>query len=273
MPKRSDKIFMEEFPNIFYLTKTLETREKNEEMRGEDSSKTGSSGFTGTESYEEAIKLLYDGAQEIAEKIRAKTTDVDLSEYLPRRQIETGVVGYVPHVPNAILGLPNSMIKSNNEPMKNKALMITTSICGNCNIEASDMEKAGVAILGVVNALELSGHRVKLRTSFFDAGGDNGYYTMATVNVKDYSEHLDLRKLAFPVAHPSMFRRIGFKWLETVPNLPKGSGFSFGYGHHVSREIMIGEGMLEENEVYLDYDTIKRYHFDVKEIIKHEFKK
>lgn len=273
MPKRSDKLFMEEFPNIFYLTKTLETREKNEEMRGEDSSRTGSSGFTGTESYEEAIKLLYDGAQEIAEKIRAKSTDVDLSEYLPRRQIETGVVGYVPHVPNAILGLPNSMIKSNNEPMKNKALMITTSICGNCNIEASDMEKAGIAILGVVNALELSGHRVKLRTSFFDAGGDNGYYTMATVNVKDYSEHLDLRKLAFPVAHPSMFRRIGFKWLETVPNLPKGSGFSFGYGHHVRRETMISEGMLEENEVYLDYDTIKEYHFDVKEIIEHEFKK
>jgi len=267
-----DNNITENFDNIFKLVKILEGRSNNSEMSREHSSESGSEDFTGTSSFSEALSILYNGSEEIMRKIVAQQANVDFSEFVPRGKIETGVVGYVPHVPNAILGLPNSMIKRDVVPMKNKAIMITTSICGNCNIEASDMERAGVCILNVVNALELSGHRVKLRTSFFDAqsSGEN-YRTMATVDIKDYSEHLDLRKLSFPIAHPSMFRRIGFKWLETCPDIPDHSGFCSGYGHHCSREVMKSHGMIGENEVYLDYDTIKNNSFDFKRILENEF--
>lgn len=269
---RKDKNIIEEFPSIYHLMNCLNDRKNNEEMANEHSSESGTKSFTGTDSLEEAIDLLYNGAEDIAKRISIATANVDFSQYLPKRQILTGPVGYIPHVPNAILGLPNSMIYNNATPMKNKALMITTSICGNCGIEASDMEKAGICILSVVKALELSGHRIKLRTSFFDAKSGQ-YYTMATINVKDYSEHLDLKKLSFPMAHPSMFRRIGFKWLETSPDIPKGSGFNCGYGHHASVSELKSAGILEENEVYLDYDTIRDCNFNPKTVIERVFKK
>ena len=267
-----DNIIKEEFPNISYLIKTLETRENNEEMRHERSSRSGSYDFTRTSSYEEAVKKLYDGDKEIADRIEKKITTLDLSDYMPRRRVQTGPVGYVPHVPNAILGLPNSMIKMESEAMKNKSIMITTSVCNNSSTSAGDLEKCGVALLGVINALELSGHRVKVRVSFFDCeNAYNNKYTMATVVVKDYGEQLDLRKLSFPVAHPSMFRRIGFKWLETVPGLERGSGFSSGYGHHCSVYTYRNAGLLEKNEIYIDYDTIYENNFDVARILENEF--
>ena len=91
--------------------------------------------------------------------------------------------------------------------------------------------------------------------------------TFATVKVKDYREHMDLQKLCFPLAHPSMFRRFGFKWLETVPGLTE-VGWSFGYGRTVKNYKKFKKHFMKENEFLIDLNLTKKYNYNPEKIIE-----
>jgi hypothetical protein len=54
--------------------------------------------------------------------------------------------------------------------------------------------------------------------------------------VKNATEKLNLSKLAFPLVHPSMLRRLYLRWLEVFPGVPK--SFVGGYGHPMSIDEM-----------------------------------
>lgn len=56
--------------------------------------------------------------------------------------------------------------------------------------------------------------------------------TCMVVQIKHSSEKLNIAKLAFPLANPSMLRRFNFRWMEQIPNL--NSGFS-GYGYSITK--------------------------------------
>jgi hypothetical protein len=65
------------------------------------------------------------------------------------------------------------------------------------------------------------GYRVRLDVAIFMSNGDCSNFNKGIFGgfvAKDYKQPLDLLKLSFPVTHPSMFRRIGFRFMETMPN-------------------------------------------------------
>lgn len=261
------KIIMEEFSSIKEMLETIFEREKNEVMMYYDSSTKNGKDFTGTKSMEEALELLTFGDKEKYELIiqNIRTSGITRTLMLPKRQIRTGVVGYAPNVPNAIMGLPNSMIYTDKPKMKSKVISLLYSVCENAMVLADELTKSGVAILNTINALELSGYRIELNILFF-----NGYgvkeKTRASVNLKKYNEHLDLLKLAFPFANPSMLRRFGFKWLETLPELTDTS-YQGGYGHNNE------EDLSDDKTVYLNYDMVRDEGYDAVRIIEKYFKK
>ena len=88
------------------------------------------------------------------------------------------------------------------------------------------------------------------------------------MDVKSYAEHLDLQKLTFPVAHPSMFRRFGFKWLETVPTLTE-SRFSMGYGRSVGcDDSSLMDAMKLNDETMIDIPMIRYANYDVDKLLE-----
>lgn len=154
--------------------------------------------FTGTNTWEEAVSLYQYGYTDILERIKSGIgANLQKTNPMTRRRVVTGVQGYAPHVPNAIMGLPNSMIHTESVMMKSKVVNIVYSSTENCGTEADEFIKSGIAVLSAVNALELSGYRVNLDISFYCAK-DGDEYAFGTVNVKDYREHLDIQKLCFP---------------------------------------------------------------------------
>ena len=46
--------------------------------------------------------------------------------------------------------------------------------------------------------------------------------------MKSANERLNISKLAFPLVHPSMFRRLYFRFIEVYPTIPR--SFTYGYG-------------------------------------------
>ncbi len=261
-------IVKEHFNSINEMLKIIEARSNNDVMSEKHSSETGDKSFTGTENYSEAKELFRNGYTEILPQIKAGVANnLKQSEIRERRRIQTGVIGYAPHVPNAILGLPNSMILTKSQPQKVKAVSIVVGITENCGTNAEEFIKSGIAALSVVNTLELRGYRVNLKVAFYCAS-EESERAFGTVTVKDYREHIDLQKLCFPLANPSMFRRFGFKWLETCKGL-KNEGWAFGYGRQISDLNFIKKNFLDENEHFINLDITRENDYEPDKIIKY----
>lgn len=267
------KINHERFDSIDTFMKVIENRPKNEIMRNANSSRGGSKSFTGTKNFEEALDLLKNGYEKSLEKIKsAVAKDLKISQSRPRRTPHNAVVGFVPNVPNYLLGIPEQMITIHQTPEKVKAISISYYIGNNCGTEASDLEDAGIKILNVINRLELSGVRVNLDVIAM-CSKSGSEWQIASVNVKDYKEQLDIKKLCFPLAHPSMFRRFGFAWLERSTDMK--ANFSYGYGHSAQKkEERQLESVFGENEFFITQDHVSKLSVDeLMELVNKKFKK
>ena len=260
-------IVKEHFTSIHQMLDVVNSRPNNSVMSSKDSSKHDGKDWYGTENWEEANELFKHGFTEILPEIKAGVAaGIKKTETVQKRRTSTGVVGYAAHVPNAIMGLPNSMIYTQATPQKIKAVSITYCITRNCGTNAQEFIDSGIAVLNVINRLELNGCRVNLKIMFYCAQ-DGSDYAFGTVDVKDFREHLDLQKLCFPVANPSMFRRFGFKWLETCKGL-KDSGWAWGYGRQLESDNSVLKSILNENEFYIDLPYTKQYDYDAEKIIE-----
>ena len=259
MPK---KVNFEKFDSIDNFMKIIESRPKNEVMKHKNSSRTGDKNFTGTNNYEEALDLLKNGYEKPLERIKGEIAkDLKISQSRPRRTPRNAVVGFVPNVPNYLLGIPEQMITINQTPQKVKAISIAYMIGNNCGTSAKALENAGITILNVINRLELSGIRVNLDIVMF-CSSEGNEWQIASVNAKSYREQLDIKKLCFPIAHPSMFRRFGFAWLERSTDMK--NDFSWGYGHSATEreEKEVSELICKENELFITQDHVSKMTVD-----------
>lgn len=260
------KIIKEHFDSIHQMLNVIESRKNNSVMSSKDSSQTGDKSFTMTSSYSEAKSLFENGYTDVLEKIKIGiAANLNKTQVENRRRVRTGVVGYAPHVPNAILGLPNSMILTDAQPQKVKTVSVVVGITENCGTAAEEFVQSGIAALSVVNTLELRGYRVALKVAFWCAEGGNER-AWGTITLKDYREHMDIQKLCFPLAHPSMFRRFGFKWLETCPEI-QDSDWAWGYGHHLNDSKFVQKNFLEDNEFFINLAVTKKCEYDPDKII------
>lgn len=267
------KINHERFESLDTFMKVIDSRPKNEKMKYANSSRDGSKSFTGTKNFEEALDLLKNGYEKPLEKIKSEVTrDLKISQSRARRTPRNAVVGFVPNVPNYLLGVPEQMITIHQTPQKVKAISISYYIGNNCGTDARELEDAGIKILNVINRLELSGVRVNLDIIAL-CTSTNGEWQIASVNVKDYKEQLDIKKLCFPIAHPSMFRRLGFAWLERSADMT--NDFSIGYGRSATKkdEEKLSE-MFGENEFFITQDHVSKLEVDeIIGLINKKFKK
>lgn len=263
------KLLHEKFDSISSMITALNSRPVNKVFEGKHLSSTkGSYDFTGTHSYEEACQLCLNGWDEKLNDIKAqftKATKSNSNGAIAKRRTYNHVVGYAPNVPNAILGLPKSMITTGQQAQKVKVARIIYSPTGLCDVTAYELTKSGIVVLNIVNQLELNGIRVNLIIEP-KASSCNNQDTSMMIEVKSYRDPLDLRKIAFPIAHPSIFRRLAFRWIETVPGLTD-YGYNEGYGHTISdkeyhRQDLINNGLMKDSDYYLSHYLIDSCHYD-----------
>ncbi len=273
---KGKELVIENFPSISKLLNTLDKREKNEVMSSCDSSHTNGKDFSLTSSYEEACSLLKYGYVDILEKIekeRKKTLKENSFLILPQQTPPTSMpIGYIPHVPNAIQNLPNSMINTIKTPKKAKSISIVYSFGESCREEADSFVTAGIALISAINLIERCGIRTKLSIGFFPSTS-NSQIVFPTLTIKNYEDNFNIKKICFPIAHPSMFRRIGFRYCETCPNLTD-SEFAWSYGHPIKEN----DFQLLKKELNKTFDTncylisfaeIKKYEYKVNRILNH----
>ena len=201
--------------------------------------------FYGKYTYTEALEKLEHGDYELADKIEKLPEQTMLTQKV-MQSFKNDVYGFMPNVPHAIMGLPNSMINIRQHRVKgnNKIIDLVLEADASCGVSAEDYAKVAKTFLDVVDALERQGYRLNLYWALntdFDCNRSKCCWIM---KLKDSTEPFNKYKCAFPLGSVSMFRRIGFRLIETLPSGNAIKDQQCGYGRPGrTPEQMIREGL------------------------------
>lgn len=254
------KIIYERFDSLGQYLETIEGRKPNQVFSGCSlHSNDRDRSFTLTSSYEEATELARTGYKEGLDKLKAADNKARHMGSAPKALPMTGVVGFAPHIPNAITGVPCSMITTQKVEQKAKVISILYYMGGACHVDAREFVEAGKNILNVIYTLELQGYRVALNVLTNFCGVHER--ALCSVQIKHWRQPSNPLKISYPLIHPSFFRRHGFRWLETQPEL-EDRDFIHGYGRPLDntegrtvedrRRYLREQGILQDGWFYTE---------------------
>lgn len=184
--------------------------------------------WTGTNNYEEAVDLLKHGADDLSKRLekayQIKAADVG-NKIVTRSHYD--VVGFQASVPRYLQGIPTSMVNQKKVVQKAKVITLNKDMNYNCGWSVEDIINESAKALAIVKKIEGTGVRVNLNLCWV---AQAGYQKVGCkIRLKNAGERLNVSKLAFVMAHPSMLRRILFRWLEVNPDVVDRS-YAGGYG-------------------------------------------
>lgn len=191
---------------------------------------------------EETYKMLREGYQPVVDSLKSS---IKANMTGKRFKCFNDVAGFQPIIPNAIMGLPNSMINSSLAPIKTKVIDIYYEMTCAAYTESKDLIKAGQKMLGVIMELEAKGYRFNIYCT-------QGYYEQGTgcdmlcVKVKSANQPIDLKRMSFPLTHTAFFRGLGFEWYS---KFPRGT-FRIGYGHAIAYDKTQAEIQNEYRKIF-----------------------
>lgn len=207
-------------------------------LNGRDNaSKTGAKSFTGTDSFEQADNLRRKGDKKSLAMLNEYKIKFDkYIQYNNGYKIKqrNDIHGFVPIVPNAIIGLPLSMINQSREAKKVKGIDIFFNVSIRCSTGTKDIARKGAIMLSLIDALERKGFRVNLKVGSVSMKGNTVHGVMTTM--KRYDEPLNIRKLAYYLVNPSCLRRTFFKLKESISELTDVTNDGYGTNNKFDKQ-------------------------------------
>lgn len=183
--------------------------------------------FSETESFDEAVKLFKNGWDAGVQKVKVALKGLPTAEtttFIQKTLYD--VVGFQASVPRYLQGIPTNMVNVRKTPVKQKVITLNKIVNYLAKYDSQDIIKWGAETIKVIEAIERQGIRVKLNIVISNHSGSE--CEVVRIPVKRADERLNISKLAFPLAHPSMFRRLGFRYIEVSPTCS--SSWCLGYG-------------------------------------------
>lgn len=167
----------------------------------------------GSKNLDDAIEICEKGwaekAKRLTTKIKTYITTSDFTKYQKRFISQSG---FQPIVPLYLAGVPNNMINSRFEQKKQKIITITKSVGYRSEVSLRQIEEESLKTLSIVQMLESKGYRVNLNVC--NTWNANRNKITLKVNIKKANEKLNISKVAFPLTHSSMLRRLIFRFRE-----------------------------------------------------------
>lgn len=198
--------------------------------------------FTKTHSFDEAVDLMRYGDDELYKHLLKEKKKIDIQKIIgneiQKRKQHNDIIGFQPNVPAYLTNNPMTMININQNKTSQRILNILLNADVSAHVETDEVTQAGSVYLNAIDILEKLGYRCNLYLAYCvgnDANGQVPRLYMIT-KIKTDREPLNIKKTAFPIAHAGMFRRIGFRWIESC-NCDLGENcdditYRFnGYGH------------------------------------------
>lgn len=204
------------FDTINEYMNYLENAKPYDDSRN-DSSVSSSASWSGTSSFNVAMKLCKYGDEQLCSDIHKLSLSVNCDDTIDKikRQYTTDIIGFTPHVPNYIMGIPNNMIRDTSIKIKSKIINVYINLSAHCGIDSDTIKREASKYVAAIDKLEEQGYRCNVYCG--NMASKYGAKYGIIVKIKSDREPLNLMKMAFPMAHPSMLRRLSFKWIESIP--------------------------------------------------------
>ena len=219
---------------------------------GHEGSRTGSKGFTKTESWEEAEHLLKFSDKENLAKLQTKMVNQGLKGSGESKRTETyrSFVGYAPHVPSYIAGQPKTMLRKRViRTINSKVLNVMYSPVAHGGIDADELLNASLAIMNFISSLEKQGYKVNLYTIITTR---KRHQTVSQiVKIKSSDDYTNLAKIVYPMVNPSFLRRHFFRFMEVTEEVTE-KEFCRTYGFPVYEQSEV-EPIWKQMGIRVDY--------------------
>jgi hypothetical protein len=208
------------------------------ETEYDSSRKTGGyygKGWSGTDTWEEALKLAIDGWHDgecKANGVAAPILD-KLSSLVERQEIVYDVEGMGLDVAAYLKGEPECWQKIETHTVDGtgtRQLRVVYNSAASCGVSAEVLNAKGATVAALVQLLEFAGNRVELWDLAMCSGGWDRKKPVyeARVLVKAADQELDMGRVIFALAHPANMRRLGFSVQER--NKEQAESLGSGYG-------------------------------------------
>lgn len=260
---KNNIVSAEFFGSVQEFVNTINKRTSNKAFleAGVEESKTGSENFTGTNSFEEAQGLMKHGYKDGAKDLLQCKGGVNVISPERKRQTFQDVTGFAPIVPNAIIGLPNSMLNKRMQQKQARVIniLLDIDICG--GTDKNVILLGGKNMYSLIKSIEATGTKVNLSVMSSSYLTRNKKFTCVFIKVKDSKQAINPQLVAYPVIHPSFFRRHVFRWIETS-ELTNYKSLTDGYGYvgryymeNKSGSVMrflVDNKLADKNTFYID---------------------
>ena len=230
------EIIRENFKNIHQLIEYIKNNPRNPVFANErflassevDSYRTN---FTKTKTFDEALHLLQYGWHEKAKELENRLKAKKINATNKSQKSIYDVVGHQASVPRYLQGIPTNMVNKKTIIKKQPVITIVKNIGYNSNVDSETIMEQSVKALQIIQTIENSGTRVNLDLIKYTSGIKQNMVTR--IRIKNAGERLNISKMAFPLIHPSMLRRIMFAHVETCREL-RDNSYSGGYGRSMN---------------------------------------
>lgn len=261
-------VFFEHFKTLESLVNTIENRPLNDvfiNSRSLMSTSIHMNTWSGSDSYEESKDFILNGYKKPLDNIKKELLKLNKQNKAERKTPILSVTGTRVDVPRSLMGLPKAMYKRENTPEKKKTIHLLYGFSALGDVRPDSLIKGGTMFLSLVNALEKQGFRIRIdviRCTTTSKTNAIGY----TCTLKEYNQGLNLLKICYPIACPSMLRRTSFRWCETLPNL-NDYGYQNSYG--TSLFARLDKNSTKEREFLKKHKVLKQdmYYCNVYEAI------
>ena len=253
----TDRLYLEVYSDLYEFIDTINERPVNEafvKYYGADNQSSHTEGdkkshafkFTGTCTWDESVRLLEGGWSEGVKLIENAGS---MKGHASSFEFKTDIVGCTPCVPNAIMGLPDSMLNISEQKKQKSEVTIIYMIGAHHKINKRELAAASRKLLDAICSIERSGTRVKLIVGKCNS---EGKYASKKHNIaclfplKQADQPINLMKMSYPLVHPSFFRRQMFHWQESLP-------YDFG----VCPDLVAGHGYTLVDNASFKQDLVK----------------
>lgn len=233
---------MVEFDSLVDFYKYIMETPVNKAFKNKSLSSIERGIWSGTNSFDEAVDLFKNGwtvgAQDLTKKLKVAETN---QEVQTKYRDILSMAGYQAIVPLYLQGVPNCMVNKKPIPVKNKVITINKAICSSGSVSSETLMNESIKCFQIIKKIEASGIRINLNLMISTG------HVCIKIRLKSASEKLNISKLAFPLVHTAMFRRLYFRFVEVYPTIPKTYVAGYGrvpYEHEFKKACNKGEILL-----------------------------
>ena len=247
--KQNNYTMMVTFDSIHEFVEYVQSQPTSEGWKygSHASNKTETKGWSNVQNRKEAADLALQGWDAGIKEINKRVDDLKgQNELLEKSLPFNAVCGYHPIVPLYLNGIPTNMVNKKFVKQKQKVITINKLIGAACGTSAQTIMDEAIKCIQIIKKIEASGVRTNLNI-VMSPGAD----VLVLLKIKSASEPLNLSKIAFPLCHPAMDRRLFFRFCEVYPQMPE--KYNYGYGSApYYKDIM---KILPDNEVVIPATT------------------